>query len=82
LLINGVKIPLNEAKNIKLNIAIRSIKRGGYLLSNRIELTDSNNQIYKTRFVINSRDHDREFQKIIDQWQANGVIFDLSYHGV
>ena len=81
-IIDGTKVPLTEAKNIKLNVGIWTWKRAGNLLSNRIEVTDRNNQTYKDRFVIKSYDLNEDFQKILDQWRTNGVTFDVSYHNV
>ena len=82
ILIDITKIPLNEITSIKLNLGLRTNRRGGYIVTNRITVIDNNTKTYKNRFVINSRDHDREFEKIIDQWQANGVVLNLKYHGV
>jgi len=81
LIIEGTKIPLNEAKSIKLKVGIWDRKRIGNMLSNRIEVIDSNGQAYKNRFVIKSYDNNEDFQKIQRQWYNAGVIFELHYHG-
>ncbi|MCR8559243.1 hypothetical protein KXD93_16415 [Mucilaginibacter sp. BJC16-A38] len=77
--IDGTKIPLNDASNIKLRVGVWNRKRAGNLLGNRVEITDKNNKTYKNRFAIKSYDHNQEFEKVVTQWQTNGVKFDLSY---
>ena len=78
--IDGTKIPLNEAKNIRLKVAVWNRKHFGNLLRNRIEIADKNNKTYKNRFVIKSYDNNQDFEKIMAQWQTNGVAFDWKYN--
>jgi hypothetical protein len=80
LIIDETKIPLNEAKSIRLKVAIWNRKHFGNLLRNRIEIADKNNKTYKNRFVIKSYDHSRDFEKVMAKWQANGVAFDWKYN--
>jgi hypothetical protein len=80
LVIDGTKIPLNEAKSIRLKVAIWNRKHFGNLLRNHIEITDKNKKTYKNRFVIKSYDHNQNFEKVMAQWQANGVVFDWKYN--
>ena len=80
LIIDRTKIPLNEAKGIRLKVAIWNRKHFGNLLRNRIEIADKNNKTYKNRFVIKSYNHNQDFEKVMAQWQANGVAFDWKYN--
>ncbi len=80
--IDSTKISLNETTAINLKVATTYRKRLGNLISNRIEVVDKNQKIYKNRFVINSSDHGEELERLLDQWRTNGVAFNLRYHGV
>ncbi|BAU52487.1 hypothetical protein [Mucilaginibacter gotjawali] len=80
LVINGVKIKLNEAKAINLKVSMASIKTVGNMLGNRISLTDSNNETYQNRFVVRGYNRYIELENILNQWRANGVAFSIRYH--
>ena len=82
IIVDGTKISINETKNIILKVGIRSRKRGGNILSNRIEVVDKNSVNYKNRFVIGSYDDNEEFEKVLNQWRTTGITFNISYHGI
>jgi len=71
LIIDNVKIPLSEANEIKL-----------FVMSNRIEVIDKTGNIYKRRFVVSSRDENKEFNDLIKIWNEKGVTFGFLYHNV
>ena len=81
-IIDGVKIQLNETNSISFNLGLRTNRRGGYIVSNRIEIIDKNNKTFKNRFVISSNDLDAAFETLLDKWRTNKVAFNLRYHGV
>jgi hypothetical protein len=80
LVINGVKIPLNEAKAINIKVAVANIKTLGNMLSNSISVTGSNDETYENRFVVRGYNRYMELENILNQWRANGVAFNIRYH--
>lgn len=82
LVINGVKIPLNEVKEINLKVAIATKKTVGNLLSNRISVTSSSDETYQNRFVVRGYNRYIQLENILNQWHANYVAFNISYHNI
>jgi hypothetical protein len=82
LVINGLKIPLNEANEINLKVAIATKKTLGNLLSNRISVTDGNNETYQNRFVVRGYNRYIELENILNEWRTNGVAFNLRYYNI
>jgi len=65
IIIDEVKIPLTEAKDIRLKLGQWSKRHLGNISRNRIEITDKNGKIYKNRFVIKSYNHNLDFEKVL-----------------
>ncbi len=82
LIIDNVKIPLSEANGIKLFVGYWRTKKYGRIMSNRIEVIDKTGNIYKRRFVVSSRDENKEFNDLIKIWNEKGVTFGFLYHNV
>ena len=82
LIIDNVKIPLSEANEIKLFVGYWRTKKYGRIMSNRIEVIDKTGNIYKRRFVVSSRDENKEFNDLIKIWNEKGVTFGFLYHNV
>lgn len=79
-IIDGTKIPLSEAVDIKLKLGKWSNRHSGYISRNRIEIIDKNGKAYENRFVIKSYNHNLEFEKVLFRWQADRVVFDWKYY--
>ncbi|MDR3695674.1 hypothetical protein [Mucilaginibacter sp.] len=80
LVINGVKIALNEAKEIDLQVATASIKTLGNMLGNKISVTGSNDETYQNRFVVRGYNRYIELENILNKWRTNGVAFNIRYN--
>lgn len=80
LIIDGVRIALNEANKIKLMVGYWNIKKYGSITSNLITATDGQGNIHKRRFVIDSVNNNWDFNEVMNYWNAKNVVFDLSYH--
>lgn len=79
-IIDKTKILLTEAADIKLKLGKWSNRHLGQISRNRIELTDKNGKVYENRFVIKSYNHNLEFEKLLFQWQTDGVVFVRKYY--
>lgn len=82
LVIDNVKIPVAEARKIKLRpgYSIRG-RKAGNIVSNRIEIIDKNGRTYKRRFVLKSAENSIAFDEITGEWYKKGYV-DLVYHSV
>jgi hypothetical protein len=81
LIIDGVTLQLNEIKMMNLALRVRTIK-SLILISNRMEIIDQNDNIYKHRFAIKSYNQNEQFEKIIELWKAGGTAINISYHNI
>jgi hypothetical protein len=82
IIIDEVKILLNEAEKLTLAIGIWGPKRVGYVLKNYIVVIDKDGKMHKNRFAVKTRDQSKELDSFLNQWQQNGVSFDLSYNQI
>jgi hypothetical protein len=80
IIIDDTKVLLTEAKDIRLKLGQWSKRHLGNISRNHIEITGKNGKIYKNRFVIKSYNHNLDFEKVLFQWQTNGVVFDWEYY--
>jgi hypothetical protein len=81
LLINNIKIVVGESSKIKLRAGFSPRGRLGYIVSNRIEVTDDNGITHKRRFVIKYDDNGEAFEKITGEWFKKKYA-DVVYHSV
>ncbi|HEY4326570.1 MAG TPA: hypothetical protein VGN20_21475 [Mucilaginibacter sp.] len=81
LVIDNVRISLDNTKELNLKVRIRTVK--SFILErNQIEIVDKNGNVYNRRFAIKSSSQNAEFEKVLDQWRSNGVIFNISYRNI
>jgi len=81
LIIDGVTLQLNEIKMMNLALRVRT-KKSFILISNRMEVIDQNDNIYKHRVAIKSYNQNEQFEKIIELWKASGTVINISYHNI
>jgi hypothetical protein len=81
LVIDAIKIPLNEIKYINLKISPRNVK-SHVLDKNMITLGDKNSNEYERRFAIKSYNQNKDFEKMLDMWRVQGVRIYAHYNGI
>ncbi|GAA3960469.1 hypothetical protein [Mucilaginibacter dorajii] len=81
LIIDNIKIPLDQIKYINLKISPRNPKTL-VLGKNLITLGDVNGNQYMRKFVITSYLENEDFEKKLSLWRARGVGIYAYYNGI